>query len=285
MGMRGNLTATRVKPDTAELITLRVLRRERLSPHFARVTLGGDEIDRFRYMGFDQWFRLFIPTGGDQGLARLPAKLDAMSYTRYLMISKAERPAMRNYTVRAYRPAGPQGAELDVDFVLHGLDSSAAGGSAPAAPAGPAAKWATSCAAGDVVAILDEGIGFNPAPNLDRVFLVADETGLPAAAGILASLAPDIRGTALIEVPSDEDRQQLTAPAGVEITWILRRNGTEIPGRTALAAATEIPVPAEPFYGWTVGERALPANVRRHWVRAGVSKENIMFCGYWRANH
>lgn len=35
---RGNITATRVKPESARPLRLHVLRSERLSPHFARVT-------------------------------------------------------------------------------------------------------------------------------------------------------------------------------------------------------------------------------------------------------
>jgi hypothetical protein len=54
--------------------------------------------------------------------------------------------------VRAFRADGPQGPELDVGFVVHG--SPAAGTS------GPAATWAQTCAVGDAVAILDEGITF-----------------------------------------------------------------------------------------------------------------------------
>ena len=54
-------------------------------------------------------------------------------------------------------------------------------------------------------------------------------------------------------------------------------------GWSALAAAEAMPLPDEPFYGWTVGEQALPAGVRRHWVRHGVPKDRIMFCGYWKA--
>jgi NADPH-dependent ferric siderophore reductase len=74
------------------------------------------------------------------------------------------------------RPDGPDGPELDVDFVLHG---SAADGTA-----GPAAVWARNCARGDAVAVLDEGIGFNPAPGREHFLLVAGETGLPAIAGL-----------------------------------------------------------------------------------------------------
>ncbi|MFI0463912.1 siderophore-interacting protein [Saccharopolyspora sp. 5N102] len=122
---RTNL-ARRIKPEHSELLTLRVIRRERVSPHFARVTLGRGDAERFRYMGFDQWFRLFIPVAEDS-LSRLPNKLNAVSYAKFLTIAKTSRPVLRNYSVRAYRPIGPDGPELDVDFVLHGAHASRKG--------------------------------------------------------------------------------------------------------------------------------------------------------------
>jgi len=95
-----------VTPETAGLVHLTVLRSERLSPHWIRVTLGGGEIDRFRPMGYDQWFRIFLPLGGDAGLERIPAKANKLfGYLKYLRIPDGVRPVMRNYTVRAFRPA------------------------------------------------------------------------------------------------------------------------------------------------------------------------------------
>ncbi|RZS37631.1 siderophore-interacting protein [Herbihabitans rhizosphaerae] len=109
---RTNIRQTRVKPAVTELLTLRVLRRERLSEHFARVTLGGGDIERFEYMGFDQWFRLFIPVAGERTLDRMPGKLGMIDYMKYLRVAKTDRPVLRNYTVRAYREDGP---EIDID--------------------------------------------------------------------------------------------------------------------------------------------------------------------------
>ncbi|WP_142120663.1 SIP domain-containing protein [Rarobacter faecitabidus] len=40
---------------------------------------------------------------------------------------------------------------------------------------------------------------------------------------------------------------------------------------------------AGPAYGWVVGEQGLVTAVCRHWAGTGLPKENIMFCGYWRA--
>lgn len=266
-----NMTAVRVKPAVSELLTLRVIRSERISPHFMRVTLGEGDIDRFTPMGYDQWFRLFLPAS-DDSLSRLPGKLTPLAYAKYLTIPKNSRPVLRNYSVRAYRAEGP---ELDVDFVLHGTPEEGT--------AGPAATWALNCRKGDQVAILDEGIAFNPPPGVGHVVLVADESGLPAAAAIIGSLPRDALGHALIEVPSPEDRQGLDAPPGVEVVWISRDAGHAVPGHAALAAAQALPVPAEPFFGWVVGEQTLPVSLRRHWVKAGVPKDHIMFCGYWRA--
>jgi NADPH-dependent ferric siderophore reductase len=265
-----------VKPETQGLVHLTVLRTERLSPHWMRVTLGGGEISQFRPMGYDQWFRIFLPLGGDEGLERLPAKANKMfGYLKYLRIPDGVRPVMRNYTVRAFRPATAEsGAEIDVDFVLHG---SAADGTA-----GPASRWAETCEPGESVVIIDEGLAFNPARGVDRVVLVADETGLPAIAGVAASLPTDATGLAIIEVPAAEDALDFARPAGLVVQWIVREHGTK-PGTPALKALTEVTLPNAPFHAYIVGEQALPTDARRHLVGGrGVPKDLVSFCGYWR---
>ncbi len=265
-----------VKPETQGLVHLTVLRTERLSPHWMRVTLGGGEIERFRAMGYDQWFRLFLPLGGDEGLERLPAKANKMfGYLKYLRIPDGVRPVMRNYTVRAFRPAtAAAGAEIDVDFVLHG--------SAAEGTAGPASRWAESCQAGESVVVIDEGLTFNPARGTDRVVLVSDETGLPAIAGICAALPSHATGLAIVEVPSAEDALDFPHPAGVDVRWIVRAHDVK-PGTLALKALREISIPDAAFHAYLVGEQALATEGRRYLVgERGVSKDLVSFCGYWR---
>ncbi|MGY0019884.1 siderophore-interacting protein [Streptomyces sp. cg35] len=275
---RGNLAAARTKPGTTGPLRLHVLRRDRLSPHFMRVTLGGGDIARFRPMGHDQWFRLFLPAprGTAASLDRVPERLTTLSYLKLLAAPKDARPVLRNYTVRAYRPDGPDGPELDVDFVLHGDGH----GAAP----GPASAWAGNCSAGDAVVLVDEGIGFNPPDGVRRFALAADESGLPALAGVLASLPADATGTAVAEVPTADDRQEVSSPPGIEVVWVERgATGPPVPGAAALTRARELPLPDGPFYGWAVGESGLATGLRRHWVEQGVPKDHIMFCGYWKA--
>ncbi|WP_243232069.1 siderophore-interacting protein [Microbacterium sp. CIAB417] len=262
-----------VKPASPDLLHLRVVRTERLSEHWMRVTLGEGEIDRFVPLGYDQWFRLFLPVGGDQGLERIPAKANKLiGYLKYLRIPDGVRPVMRNYTVRAYRAATVDaGAEIDVDFVLHGTGPDA----------GPASRWAASARPGDSVVIIDEGLGFDPARGVDRVILVADETGLPAVSGVCASLPASATGVALIEVPSEADALAFDAPAGVEVRWLVRDAQTR-PGTLALAALEEVPLPAQGVHAFIVGEQSLPTSARRALVARGLDKASISFIGYWR---
>lgn len=266
-----------VKPASAELIPLTVLHAERLSPAWMRVTLGGGGIERFTPMGYDQWFRLFLPVGGEEGLERAPVKANKVfGYLRFLRIPDGERPVMRNYTVRAHRPAvGGRGAEIDVDFVLHG--------SAAAGTAGPASRWAETCRPGEHVLIIDEGLSFNPARGEERVVLVGDETALPAIASICASLPATATGTAIIEVPSAADALEFRHPDGVTVRW-LPRTDAAVPGRLALDALRETPLPQAPFHAYIAGEQSLASGGRRLLVgERGVDKRQVSFIGYWKA--
>jgi NADPH-dependent ferric siderophore reductase len=224
-------------------------------------------------LGYDQWFRLFLPVGGDEGLERIPAKANKLiGYLKYLRIPDGVRPVMRNYTVRAYRAAtADAGAEIDVDFVLHGTGPDA----------GPASRWAASARPGDSVVIIDEGLGFDPERGVDRVILAADETGLPAVSGVCASLPADATGVALIEVPSEGDALAFDAPAGVEVRWLVRDAQTR-PGALALAALEDISLPVEGTHAFIVGEQSLPTSARRALVARGLDKASISFIGYWR---
>ena len=208
---------------------LTVLRSERLSAHWMRITLGGGEIERFAPMGYDQWFRIFLPLGGDDGLDRLPAKANKMfGYLKYLRIPDGMRPVMRNYSVRAFRPATADApAELDVDFVLHG---SAADGTA-----GPASRWAETCEPGESVVIIDEGLAFNPERGTERVLLDRRRDRAAGHRRRSARRCPTAAtGRAIVEVPAAEDALSFAHPAGVEVRWIVR-DGDDQPGTLALA--------------------------------------------------
>lgn len=270
---RTNATRTRITPEVSELLVLTVLRTARISPSFVRVTLGGPEAGRFRPLGRDQWFRLFIPVASG-GLDRLPDKLDTLAYLRFLAISKDRRPVLRSYTVSAARPDAPGGPEIDVDLVVHGDPT--------AGTAGPAVAWALAAQPGDTVGFLDEGVMFNPPADTAEILLVGDETALPAIASICASWPTGHRGRVLVELPMALDRLGLVAPDGIALEIVVRPDGTA-PGEVLVPRLAAAPAPSPGAYGWAAGEQSLVAAVRRAWIGAGLDKHRIMFCGYWKA--
>ncbi|SDS37925.1 NADPH-dependent ferric siderophore reductase, contains FAD-binding and SIP domains [Paraoerskovia marina] len=270
--------ARATKPVDPQVLIVEVVRTARISPSIVRVTLGGDGLGQLTALGRDQWFRLFLPREGQDSL-RLPTRTSALWYAQYLTTPKAQRPHVRAYTVRAARP---EERELDVDFVVH-VDADGT--------SGPAATFALTAAPGDQVGILDQGISYYPEHEHDWTLVVADETGLPAVAGICASLPEDARGLVLAEIPTAADAQEFPVPPGVELRWVVRDEAGHqaddgVPGRAVLAALHAAELPAGTVYAYTCGESALATGARRHLVtERGVPKNHVDFVGYWRHGH
>jgi NADPH-dependent ferric siderophore reductase len=249
------------------LVRASVVRSARISPHFVRVTLGGPDLARFVPLGFDQWMRLMIPVSSEARFDNLSPTFGLKGYLRYLTLPRGTRPVIRNYTVRSFRP---DPCELDIDFVVHGTE-------------GVAGPWAASVGPGERVAFIDQGCGWRPVPSASSFLLVADESGLPAVAGVLRDLPRSAVGHALVELFDLDDRQEVSAPPGVTVEW-LERSPNSAPGSLALAVLASLPLPADPPYVFAVGEQALATGARRHLVARGVPKSHITFSGYWRQN-
>lgn len=247
------------------LLEAAVVRTRRVSPHVARVTLGGGELRQFQYRGFDQWFRLAIPVHDGDRLDNLPQQFGLAGYMRYRTLPKGTRPVIRNYTVRAYRPAP---AEIDVDFIVHGS-------------AGVAGPWASTVQPGAKVALIDQGCGFRP-QGREPVLLVADESGMPAVAAILRDLPRQVCGHAILELFDTRDRQELHAPEGVSVHWVQRAPDAH-PGSAALPALRELALEEGTGYAFAVGESSLAVGARRHLVgERGMHRDRVTFCGYWK---
>jgi NADPH-dependent ferric siderophore reductase len=187
------------KPVEPRVLLLQVAGARRISPNVVRVRFAGDGLADFTPLGFDQWFRLFLPRAGQDTL-RLPTRTSMLWYAQYLATPKPKRPYVRNYTVRQFRracetehsgSARTDPAALDVDFIVHADTDGACG---------PATAFALNAQEGDQVGVLDQGVGYNPRHEHDWTLLVADETGIPAVAGICASLPATARGLAIVEI-------------------------------------------------------------------------------------
>ncbi|MEU2778813.1 siderophore-interacting protein, partial [Streptomyces sp. NPDC007162] len=184
------------------------------------------------------------------------------------------RAVMRSYTLRALR-RDPD--EIDVDFVLHGVEPGTA------VAAGPASRWASRAAAGDPVILLgpavadNRAIRFRPPEDTDLLLVWGDETAVPAATAVLESLPAGTRVRAWLEVPHAGDIQDVVTAADAEITWLTGgRNATEA------VRAARLPSHAHP-YAWIAGESGRVKELRRHLVgERGIDRRRVTFVGYWR---
>lgn len=152
-----------------------------LTPNMRRITFGGD------------------------ALADFPSDQDGAYVKLFLRSADGAEEGVRTYTVRRQHTAPPA---LDVDFVLHGDN-------------GLASAWANRVKPGDSLKVGGPGARSEIAPDADWFFLVGDMTALPALSVNLESLPPDARGHAVVEIIDEADRQSLSAPAGIQIHWVL----------------------------------------------------------------
>lgn len=259
-----------LKPAKRKVLHVQVVASKQLSPTFLRVTLGGDALRYFQPMGFDQWFRLFLPN--EHGVFEPPTRSDGLWMAQYMLKSKDTRPIGRNYTVRHFRTTGVHGdgPELDVDFAVH-TDGDG--------QTGPATQWAMNASPGDQAAILDEGISYQPTPDAQWQVLIGDETALPAITRILTDAPRDLRAEVFLEIPHPEDAQDVDAPEHAKIHWLPRTKSD----RGALEALRAADLPTTRGYAFAAGGNTLATTARRHLVDdRGFAKDAVTFTGYWR---
>ncbi|MGC9500050.1 siderophore-interacting protein [Streptomyces sp. WG7] len=272
--------------------SLQVVRTRRLGPSLARVTFAGPDLRAFHSDGQDQSLSLFLPHPG-QSEPAVPIELGDGWWQGWRELPDDIRAVMRSYTLRALRrDADGHTTEIDIDFVLHGVELHGVElhGVEPESPvqAGPAARWAAGAAPGDRVVLLgpavadNRAIRFRPPEDTDLVVIWGDETAVPAACAIVEALPPGTRARVWLEVPHADDVQDLRTAADAEVTWLVKDAGSG-PGTTLAALrAAQLPPAGHP-YVWIAGESGRVKQLRRHFVgERGIDRRRVTFVGYWR---
>ncbi|MFD9000492.1 siderophore-interacting protein [Streptomyces sp. NPDC059582] len=264
--------------------SLRVVRTRRLGPSLVRITFGGPDLAFFHSHGRDQSLSLFLPHPG-QSEPVVPVELGDDWWRGWRELPDDVRAVMRSYTLRSLRrDTLGKTTEIDIDFVLHGVEPGAT------APAGPASRWASRAAAGDRVRLLgpavadNRAIRFRPPEDTDLVLIWGDETALPAVAAILESLPAGTRARVWLEVHHAGTVQDLTTQADAEITWLVQDESRAEGSPMTLGAlrAARLP-PAEHPYVWIAGESGCVKQLRRHFVgERRIDRRRVTFVGYWR---
>ncbi|MEU9732085.1 siderophore-interacting protein [Streptomyces sp. NPDC048002] len=276
--------------ESFRFFSLRVLRTRRLGPSLVRVTFDGEDLDDFRSDGLDQSLSLFLPQPG-QSEPVVPVELGDGWWQGWRELPDDVRAVMRSYTLRALR-RDPD--EIDIDFVLHGVEPGAS------VPAGPASRWAARAAAGDRVLLIgpamadNRAIRFRPPADTDLVVVWGDETAVPAVSAIVEALPAGTRARVWLEVARSGDVQELVTAADAEITWLVRENrcsedrggenrcGEGSPMALDALRGAELPAAERP-YVWIAGESGCVKALRRHFVHErGIDRRRVTFVGYWR---
>ncbi|MFD4690584.1 siderophore-interacting protein [Streptomyces sp. NPDC058463] len=250
---------------------LTVLRTRRLSPSMCRVTFGGPGLDGFAAGGRDQSLSLFLPHPG-QSEPVVPVDANGEWFTAWRALPEDVRAVMRSYTVRAQRRTDDGSTEVDIDFALH-------------EDGGPACRWASAAAPGQLLKALgpavedNTAVRFRPPQDTDWVLIWADETALPAASAALEWLPAGTKARVWLEIPHAQDRQALRTAADARISWLVRAEGA--PSAVEAVRAAELPEGTP--YAWIAGESSGVRALRRHLVQERqFDRRRVTFVGYWR---
>lgn len=252
------MTEEKKKPPIVREV-LQVVRKERITPNYLRIVLGGEEIRKFKMVTVGINNKIFVPPKGVDEIyfpnenAEIPVEI---------------RPIMRTYTCRAL---DLEKNEMSIDFALHGDEGIASG-------------WAKNCKIGDKLGVAMKGFSKQLYPEADWYLLAGDMTALPVLSVILETLPDSAKGTAIIEVQTIEDEQIIETKSQIEIKWIF--NPT--PGKTAqlqnAVRAVKLPSGEEiRKFAYVAAEFAAVRNIRQFLRQEKGWKATEMHgFGYWQ---
>lgn len=283
------------------LFNVRLARRTSVSPSLLSLVFSGPEVAQMKCDSPDQRIKILFPSE-DGTPSTLPS--EGQWYQLVQEMPKEKRPIVRTYTLRH---VDRERKEVTVEFVSHGSE-------------GPASAWAIAARPGDALQIVapnarypadSGGYEWTPPAGLKQALIIADETALPAARGILELLAsqqnpPQVQ--AFFEVPEAGDCIDLSAFPFAEVIWLPRKPLNSAHGERLLSAVQQqarTPQPGESredineeaegellwdkatsedreFYGWVAAESSVVKMLRRYLTgERGVRHNTINFMAYW----
>jgi len=225
-----------------------------VTPNMIRVTFGADWMTTLEAGIEGAHFKLFL-RDANQSIEAFEEQLEV-----------GPRPTVRTYTIRSIRV---DAGEIDVDFVDHG-------------DTGPASAWARSCDNGDVVGFAGPGPIKLKTFFADYYVLAADMSAIPVVAATLEAMPRDAKGKAYIEITTGADQQDIDAPRGIDIEWIVQPTPHDV-SSPSVDKIQSLP----PFSGTVqtciAGESSMIKALRQELVnRRELPKQDMYISGYWK---
>lgn len=232
------------------MIIARIDNIQDISPHMRRITFRSDDFTQ-SYQGKESaHVKLLFP------------KSDEIK-PKFSLFSSKKR--MRSYTIRYFDLAAKT---LTIDFAVNDHT-------------GLATNWAKGANLGDYIGILGSGDVKHKDFNADWHLILADLTGLPAAAATIEKLPSNAKGYAIIQVPTTEDKQTIDCPDNLDLQWLINPK----PNKAVLLHATQELI-------WLTGTPAISIATeltQMKQIKSHLKKQpsyqpsKVYASGYWRA--
>jgi len=237
---------------TPRLLTVKQARR--LTRNMIRVTFAGDALSGF-------------PTNREGGNCKIMLPADGQSREDFvLQLENGSKPVTRTYTVRAFRQ---DGLELDIDFVAHGDN-------------GPASRWAMQAGPGSFCGFAGPSLPKLTRFHADTYLVAADMSALPVAAVTLEAMPRDSVGVAIFEILSESDRQEIDAPPGIKMHWIVSPD-PYTPSGAQEEFIRGLDWPSGTLQTCIAGESSVIRSLRAYLHNEkAVLRENTYISGYWK---
>jgi NADPH-dependent ferric siderophore reductase len=220
-----------------------VVATERLTPHMIRIVFGGPGFDGFQAGAFTD------------------------HYVKLRLPDRGGTIRTRTYTVRAW---DAERRELTVDFVVHG-DSGVAG------------PWAAAAQPGDEIDLGGPGGAYTPDPDADWHLLAGDASVIPAIAVALARIPAGVPVYAVLEIDGQDERQELSSPGELQLTWLHRSAPPGEEPELLAAAVGALDLPHGRGQAFVHGEASSVRNLRRHLIaERGLAPDSLSISGYWK---
>lgn len=248
------------KPRPQRVLT--VESSERLGPHLVRIVLTGDSLADLGAQEYTDAYVKLLFVDPDLGLEP-PYDLAALRESA----PADQQPVTRTYTVRAI---DRETRRLTLDFVTHG-------------DTGYAGPWATTAQPGDRAVVMGPNGGYAPDAEVGWHLLAGDLSAVPAIAAALEALPSQAKGVVLLEVELEEDIIELSAPAGVEVSWLVNPDTDDIDhlARAIDDASWPKELDEASVQVFAHGERESIKAVRQVLKRREIPRAAISISGYW----
>ncbi|MEM7615573.1 MAG: siderophore-interacting protein, partial [Pseudomonadota bacterium] len=175
-------------------------------------------------------------------------------------------PVRRTYTVRKYDATRQ---ELTIDFVAHGDE-------------GPASRWAMAAKPGAFLGFAGPSAPKVTMFDADWYLVAADPSALPVAATALEAMPRDAKGVAILEITSEDDRQDIDMPEGIEAHWLIHPD-PHVPSTAQEDFIRAMTWPEGRVQTCIAGESGVIRALRGYLANERhVPREDTYISGYWK---